>query len=356
MLAYLRLLAAIIGSNFRRPALPYRLTFILTYRCNFKCVNCMIWETQDYSREMRLEEIDAFFGRNNRIQWLNIGGGEIFLRDDLSGIIRSIYKRLPHLVLLDFATTGFFVEKTVLLAEEIARRKPRRVLVTVSLDGPEELHERLRGVPGSWKKAVETFKRLKGFERFGIKPYFGYTFCRDNADSLPMTIEEVRGIVPGITPADFHLNLAQTSDFYYRNSSFLDKDWAFGEHERISGALDAFLAAKKGGNPVISFLENAYQNNLKLFLKSRRAPLPCKALSASCFIDPYWNVYPCVSYNAVLGNLRERGFKLKEIWGDEAVLSIQEGIAKGACPQCWTPCEAYQTIFGNALRAVFKSA
>jgi len=305
---------------------------------------------------MRLEEIDTFFSRNNRILWLNIGGGEIFLRDDLAGIIRSIYKRLPRLVLLDFATTGFFVEKTILLAEEIARFKPRKVLVTVSLDGPASLHERLRGVPGSWEKAVETFRRLKDFERFGIKPYFGYTFCRDNADSFSRTIEEVRGIVPGITPADFHLNLAQTSDFYYRNTAFLDKDWAFGEYEKISGVLDAFLAAKKGGNPVISFLENVYQKNLKLFLRSRKTPLPCKALSASCFIDPYWNVYPCVSYNAVLGNLREHGFELKDMWEAEAALRLQEGIKNGSCPQCWTPCEAYQTIFGNALRSLFKSA
>ncbi len=356
MHAYLRLLTSIISSNFRRPAAPYRLTFILTYRCNFKCASCRIWETSDYSKEMRLEEIDSFFSRNSRVLWLNIGGGEIFLREDLTEIIRSIYKRLPYLVLLDFATTGYFSEKVVDLAEEIARRKPRKVLITVSLDGPEDLHERLRGIPGSWKKAVETFRRLKDFERFGIKPYFGYTLSKDNIDSFFRTIEEVRGIIPGVSASDFHLNLAQTSEFYYRNTGTLDKGWAFGERDKLSRMLEAFMDAKKGGSPVISFLEKAYQKNLKTFFKGGKTPLPCKALFSSCFIDPYWNVYPCVSYNTILGNLREHNFELKDIWGAVASLKVLRGIKNGSCPQCWTPCEAYQTIFGNLLRSVFKSA
>ncbi|MDD5255163.1 MAG: radical SAM protein, partial [Candidatus Omnitrophica bacterium] len=313
-------------------------------------------EVPRHEEEMKAAEIDRFFSRNNRILWLNIGGGEICLREDLSEIIGIIYKRLPHLVLLDFATTGYFKDKVLRLAEEIARQKPRKVLITVSLDGPKGIHERLRGVAGSWEKAVETFRGLQAFERFGIKPYFGFTVNRENADSFFETVEEVKKAVPGITLSDFHLNLAQVSPVYYRNEGFLDKEWAFAERQKIIALLRAFLAAKDKGHPVISFLENTYQKKLKAYLASRRTPLPCKALSSSCFIDPYWNVYPCVSHDLPMGDLRACDFDLRKIWETPAAVKARCDIGKGLCPHCWTPCEAYQTIFGNLAKSIFNSA
>ena len=42
--------------------------------------------------------------------------------------------------------------------------------------------------------------------------------------------------------------------------------------------------------------------------------MPCHALRASCFIDPWGVVYPCITYSKPLGRLRDTGMRLEPIW------------------------------------------
>lgn len=77
--------------------------------------------------------------------------------------------------------------------------------------------------------------------------------------------------------------------------------------------------------------------------------MPCHALRASCFVDPWGVVYPCITYAKPVGNLRETGMRLAPIWNGGEAVDVQKEIWQGRCPQCWTACEAYQSILGNAL-------
>ena len=92
-----------------------------------------------------------------------------------------------------------------------------------------------------------------------------------------------------------------------------------------------------------------YLRNLDEFLATGRTPMPCHALRASCFIDPWGVVYPCITYSRPIGRLRETGMRLEPIWNAAETAQLQGEIWKGECPQCWTACEAYQSILGNAL-------
>ena len=79
--------------------------------------------------------------------------------------------------------------------------------------------------------------------------------------------------------------------------------------------------------------------------------MPCHALRASCFIDPWGVVYPCITYSRPIGRLRDTGMRLEPIWNDGRDARRCSGeIWNGQCPQCWTACEAYQSILGNAAR------
>jgi radical SAM protein with 4Fe4S-binding SPASM domain len=98
-----------------------------------------------------------------------------------------------------------------------------------------------------------------------------------------------------------------------------------------------------------AMLESTYLSYLDEFLQTGRTPMPCHALRASCFIDPWGVVYPCISYSKPLGRLRETGMRLDPIWNDAATRQTQAEIWEGECPQCWTACEAYQSILGNVL-------
>ena len=40
----LGLLKEIVSANVRAPQLPYKVTFVATYHCNFRCEMCNIWQ------------------------------------------------------------------------------------------------------------------------------------------------------------------------------------------------------------------------------------------------------------------------------------------------------------------------
>jgi radical SAM protein with 4Fe4S-binding SPASM domain len=97
------------------------------------------------------------------------------------------------------------------------------------------------------------------------------------------------------------------------------------------------------------WLEDTYLRHLDTFLRTGATPMPCHALRSSCFIDPWGVVYPCITYTKPMGRLRDTGMRLDPIWNAPDTAQVQSEIWKGDCPQCWTACEAYQSILGNVL-------
>ena len=147
----LGLASAILGANLRSPALPYKVTFVATYHCNFRCEMCNIWQKKSVN-EMTPDEVGLFFDRWSQFSWVHLTGGELFMRRDLDDLVAAIQKNCRSLFLLNFPTTGWFGDKTVSLVERTLARGVGRLMVTISLDGPKALHEEMRGLPGSFDK------------------------------------------------------------------------------------------------------------------------------------------------------------------------------------------------------------
>ena len=97
----------------------------------------------------------------------------------------------------------------------------------------------------------------------------------------------------------------------------------------------------------VSFLEQRYLRHAETYLQTGVTPMRCHALRSSCFVDSWGDVYPCGMYDRKLGNLREHGMALEPIWNAPRTRQTQRQIWDYDCPQCWTPCEAYQSILGN---------
>jgi hypothetical protein len=158
------LAGAIMGANLRSPDLPYKVTFVATYHCNFRCEMCNIWQKKSVD-EMTPEEVALFFEKYPQFKWVHLTGGELFMRRDLDELVAAIQKSCRSLYLLNFPTTGWFGDKTVKLVERTLARGVGRLMTTISIDGPRELHEEMRGLKGSWDKGIETFRRLRGIKR-----------------------------------------------------------------------------------------------------------------------------------------------------------------------------------------------
>jgi len=337
----------IARANFGAGALPYKVTLVATYHCNFRCEMCNIWQKKSVG-EMTPDEVAGFFDRYGQFSWVHLTGGELFMRRDLESVVAAIVEHDRSLFLLNFPTTGWFGDRTVALVEQVLRRGVGRLMTTISIDGPQRLHDEMRGLAGSFDRAVETLARLRAIRRGNFQVVAGMTLVAKNASLVDDTIAAIRRAVPGFTRTELHLNIGHESAHYFDNAGSLSTNGV----DRVAAAIDAHRASAGGSLHPVRFLENRYQALIADYYRDHRSPLPCTALSSSCFIDPYWNVFPCSIWNHPLGCLREHDFDLERIWTSDATEGTRRSVRAGDCPHCWTPCEAYPTILGNLSKAV----
>lgn len=340
--------AAILGANLRSPALPYKVTFVATYHCNFRCQMCNIWQKKSVN-EMTPGEVERFFTRWPQFRWVHMTGGELFMRRDLDDLVAAIQRSCKSLFLLNFPTTGWFGDKTMALVEAVLERGVGRLMTTISIDGPKALHEELRGLPGSWDRGIETFRRLRGIKRSNFQTVVGMTLMEKNATKVDETLAAIQAVIPDFKRSELHLNVGHESPHYFANVG----SPASSHHGVILDAVADHRRKNGSGLHPVRFLEDRYQALIASYYQTGKSPLPCTALSSSCFVDAYWDLYPCSIWDKKVGNLRDADFDLGALWASERRLALRRDVADENCSHCWTPCEAYPTILGNLTRATF---
>ena len=329
-----------------RLSTPLKVNLCLTYRCQYRCRTCNIWKRRPVG-ELTLAELLRFVERNRQIAWLDVTGGEIFLRKDVADFLVAVVTTWKRLAVLHFPTNGFLTDTIVAVVSEVVNVKgPTELVITVSLDGDESLNDEIRGVKGGYRRQVETFRRLR--ELPGLHVAFGMTLSRFNIKAVEATFDACRREFPGLTMRDFHVNVAQTSDHYYGNDEVAS--CVVPDREAAVEAVKRHRVLRGMPRSLQDVLENSYLKHLERYLHTGGVPMRCHALRSSCFVDPWGTVYPCITYSRPLGSLRDHGMALDPIWKAAGARDTQADIWKGECPQCWTACEAYQSILGNLLR------
>jgi radical SAM protein with 4Fe4S-binding SPASM domain len=334
---------ASLRATAHRPAAPLKVNLCLTYWCQYKCKTCNIWQRKP-TDELTTDELAALVRGNPNVNWVDLTGGEIFLRPDIDDILAVVVDGWKRLSVLHFPTNGFLTDRIVRSAERIAGRGPENLIVTVSVDGDEALNDDIRGIKGGFRRQMQTINALRRVPNVSVA--IGVTLSTHNAGQYERTFAACAREIAGLTPDDVHLNVAQRSSHYYGNdgTAELAPDTAATRSE-----MRFYRSLRRAPRSPAQLLEHAYLKRLDEFLATGRTPMPCHALRASCFIDPWGQVYPCITYARPLGNLRETGMRLDPIWNGEQTVRLQQEIWNGDCPQCWTACEAYQSILGNAL-------
>ena len=335
-LSALKLGYNIFLSNIKPLRFPYKLVFAVTYNCNSKCKTCNIWN-KPIKDELETHEIQNFFSKN-KFPWVNLTGGEVFLRSDLVKIVKS----MRNTYLLNITTNGILTEKIINDSLEIKKLIPKFILV-VSIDGSKEVHNKIRGVD-CWENAIETYKRAK---KKGIETYLGLTLSPYNIDYFQETSDDIKKVISDFKMKDLHLNIYHESEIYFKNKGQIKLDEQY--YKKLKQIIKKFIQNKKGID-FVTYIERRYLKSIEQYLDTGLSPITCKALISSCFLDPQGNIYPCSILNCKLGNIKEIDYDLKKIWNDKNSEKIRQKIKENKCPGCWTPCEAYQSILGSLVK------
>lgn len=332
----------VLAANYKNLNFPIKLNYAVTYRCNQRCLTCNIWENAP-DEEMSLKEIDAFFRKNPGFNWIDLTGGEIFLRKDIHEILRIIVSRCKNLYLLHFPTNGSCYKEVIRAIDFLMSSPVPLIIATVSIDGDEETHNYIRGKENAFKFALETFLELRKRTNSKFKVYAGMTISRFNIKRFHEILRKMEEGIPGLTYNDMHLNFAQASTHYYQN----DADVLIDPAKQIEIFNELSVRTQSEGRGIIKYLESHYQSLAVEFLKEHKNPAVCQALSCSLFMDPGGQLYPCITWNKRLGKIKDYQYSLDTFLQDPKIMELRKDVIDGRCPNCWTPCEAYQSIMAR---------
>mgnify|MGYP001329442624 FL=1 len=116
-------------------------------------------------KELTLKEYEIFAENLGPIEHLTLGGGEPTLRQDLSDIAITFYKKCS-VRNISMPSNGIRPDLLEYHVEKILKNCPRLVLkVSLSIDGYKDEHDKLRGVLGNYERLIESDKVLRSLRK-----------------------------------------------------------------------------------------------------------------------------------------------------------------------------------------------
>ena len=162
----------------------------VTNHCNFRCEHCYI----DFSpkHDLTLPELQKLGASVGKLFWLDIGGGEPFLRKDLPEIIAAFQHQIVQI-----PSNGSLPDLIITSLKRLKSLVNSEITLSLSLDGLETTHEKIRGKKGNWDQVWETFEKIRSLGGVSVK--INTVITKTNIDELIPMMKEVRRRNP-----DFH--------------------------------------------------------------------------------------------------------------------------------------------------------
>lgn len=323
-----------LRSGWPRP-LPINLTFSLTYQCNSRCATCNVWKlstTPDgkgQEEELSVDEWDQVLGSMGRAPyWVTVSGGEPLLRKNA---VEIIYLACDHCrpAILNVPTNGLLPDRIVRSVDDVTKAFPDiAVVVNLSLDGWGEDHDRIRGVPGNFERATETFQRLRSLQRSNLTLGVHTVISRFNAEAVPTLYSHVQ---EELAPDSYIMEIAEER---------VELDTTGAEIEPPAGgykrAIEEVMAmqdrrATAGLGRIAWAFRRRYYRLVEDWLRVRRQMIPCYAGWASGQIAPNGDVWFCCVRGESVGNLREAGYDFPQVWWNDQANRLREQVRSGQC-------------------------
>jgi radical SAM protein with 4Fe4S-binding SPASM domain len=308
--------------------MPREAVLAVTYRCNARCAMCGIWNSKPVA-----ELLPAAYSRlPSSLRDVNLTGGEPFLRDDLPEIhaaVRSTCRRVRTIV----STNGLLTDRIVAAVRAMASVEPG-IGVAVSVDGPPEIHDRMRGVPGAHERAMATIRALQqaGFRNLRL----AFTATRENANCLGQVYALSRELGAEFTCAAQH-----GSEHYFQ----VRAPQAWSLQAEIAPAIRGELRSLSPKRWARAY----FMNGLSRFAAGRGRPLPCRAGRDFFFMSPSGDVFTCNVEAFRMGNLSWQSFA--QIWNslEASNARVCADMCRGGC---WMVCTARTALRRAWLRVL----
>jgi MoaA/NifB/PqqE/SkfB family radical SAM enzyme len=290
---------ALLRSKFGSNRIPLFVSWIITNRCNYHCAYCN--PPQGDSGELSTREVLGVVGElaQQGARKISFTGGEPLLRNDLGEILA--YCRARGMV-TSVNSNGSLVPGRI--------RDLRPVdVINISLDGPEEIHDSVRG-KGSFRAVVNA---VEAAQAAGVRVSFFITLSKFNVAHLAFFLKIARQYrsLMYFQPGEFKTLRGPGMNPYVH----LEDEY----REFIRGLIAAKKSERFIGNSISGLRHLSYWPD-------RHPPMTCWGGRLFCRIDANGDVKICGRANGTrpAGNVRKDGFKRSF-----------ENIQPVSCDFCW---------------------
>ncbi|MHC4322439.1 MAG: radical SAM protein [Planctomycetota bacterium] len=302
----------------------------VTNHCNFRCDHCFIDFTP--KQDLKIETFQRLASQVSDLFWLDIGGGEPFIRKDLADIVNIFNTKVVQI-----PSNGWFTDLIVEQTSRILKRGNREVVVSLSLDGLKDTHDRIRNQEGAWDRLWETFEALRKLNHLYIKILT--VLHKDNANEIIPLMKEVRVFKP-----DFHSVILVRGDTLSEN---IELPSILNLRQLGREIFDIQETYNYGNNRVAAnILRNFHRYLWKVSLQTieeKRQVIPCLAGSTQMVVFGDGHVSSCEMLPAV-GDLCSQD--LRDIMKSLPYKQQMKNIAAGKC-YCTHSCAMMDSIFFN---------
>lgn len=316
--------------------MPIVLTFSLTNRCNSRCKTCNIWRNPNrYSEELSIDEIEKVLKSIGKLYFLNVTGGEPFLREDIVDIL-SLCKRYMSPNVIHIPSNGLLtdlIEKRVKEILDTVIDHETFLTIKLSLDGIGEAQDEIRGVKGCFSKVIETYSRLSKLKKDYPNFHLGLNTIISNFNVN--WIDEIYNYARQLDPDSYVSEIAET-----RSELFNLTDKITPDAEAYEKLILRFKEKTKQGlkdRRSISKLTEAsrlvYYDYVVRILKEKRQVLPCYAGFSNGQMNPFGDVWPCciLAYTQCMGNVKDFDYDFRKLWVSSRATAVREYVKKSGC-------------------------
>lgn len=328
-----------------RALMPLRYFFELTYQCNLNCPYCYVGAERK-KNELTMQEWFNVIEQIPFYSFVTLVGGEPLLRKDFIPILEKTAKK----------TFGKFnvVTNGILINDEIidAFIRTKMMLLSVSLDGYGENHDKNRGKEGIFDTVISNLESVNKRRTKSHKPMIDIKtiVLENNLDDLPKLYKLCNDMNFEFLSISFLRNndLKQNSilretfgeEFYaqkYPIKPYFDMEHfkeVYREIEGVNGKTKIRFSPKFEGKYILKDIE-------KFFNYSENKPIQeiydkCLYPFSNMMINPQGDVYPCLSLK--IGNVREKS--LKEVFNMPKYCCFRKNLkASGVFESCQMCCE-----------------
>lgn len=302
--------------------------FYLTDQCNLACRHCWIDPSHlnvlQATRYIPLDLVKSIIREALPLglHTIKLTGGEPLLHPNILEIL-SVAKN--EKLVLNIETNGILVDDKFILS----LKECKTPFISVSLDGAgAEIHEWMRGVPGSFTKAIRSIQLLG---ENGLRPQIIMSLVRRNVDQIPELIK----IAEEIGAGSIKFNITQPSgrgENLHKSGELL----TINEYIKINHRIENLN--KESKIPLVFSIPKAFQGMHAIFKETGGC--------SRCNINQIIGVLSDGSYalcgigemtpELIFGHSGD--CNLSEIWRSHPVINnIREGLPerlKGICKEC----------------------